>query len=80
MAAIDAWELRMQHSADGAQGQRDSASLYAADARYAYQRRLDTFSQQEALAAQTSTTSRIASDAMQLRTGVQTPPVIVKAA
>ena len=56
---------------------KEQADLYADDARRAFQRRIDTVSQSDAVAAQTQATSRIASEAMQLRTGVSQPPVTV---
>ena len=72
----NAWELRQQFAADSAAMQRDSAALYAQDSRYAYQRRVDEMSQQEALAHQTAMTSRIASEAVQNKTMAITPPVL----
>lgn len=73
----EAWEGRQQLAMDSAQGQRDSAYLYAQDSRYAYQRRLDEFSIKEGLGTQIGQTSQIARDAVQGKTMQTMPPVFV---
>lgn len=69
-------EMYQEISLQIAQEAQRSGGLYAQDSRYAYQRRVDELSAAEAHALQTSQTSRIAQDAMQLRTGVQSPPIV----
>jgi hypothetical protein len=59
---------------------KESADLYADDARRAYQRRIDTISQTDATAIQTQRTSALAAEIAQLRAGTSQPPVIVNPA
>lgn len=60
-----------------AQGAERNANVYLNDARYAYQRRQDEVSFAEGKAMQASNASLVASEAMQNRLAVQTPPIIV---
>ena len=62
-----------------AQGAERNANVYLNDSRYAYQRRVDEVSFAEGKAMQTSNASGVAMEAMQYRTAVQTPPIIVNA-
>ena len=61
-------------AADSAQQGRDSAQLYGDDSKRAFQRRIDTVSNSEAIANQTAATSRIAQEAIQANIAVRTPP------
>lgn len=76
-AHAEAWEVRQQLAADGAQMQRDNAALYANDARHGYQRRVDTVSQSEAMAHQSANASRVGLEAIQGKMAAMQPPVIV---
>lgn len=59
-------------------GAERNANVYLNDARYAYQRRLDEISFAEAKGIQAANASGVAMEGMQLRTAVQTPPIIIE--
>ena len=59
------------------QNAQRSGDIYMNDSRYSYIRGVDSTSFSEAKAMQTANASGVAMDAMQLRTAVQTPPIIV---
>lgn len=60
-------------------GAERNANVYLNDARYAFQRRTDEISFAEAKGMQSANASGVAVEAMQLRTAVQTPPIIIEA-
>lgn len=71
-----AWSHRTILAADSAQMSRDNSVHYADDARRAFQRRIDTVSNAEAMANQRLDTSRIALEALQQKSPYAMPPFV----